>query len=59
MIPYGSVKRGSSKLHPHNKCAVCSEKIISVKKARQMALAILEEQKREWEDYVTKEARRE
>lgn len=24
-LPYGSVKRGSAKLHPHNECCVCAE----------------------------------
>jgi len=34
MIRYGNYKRGSSKLHPHNECGVCSEKTISKKAAR-------------------------
>ena len=34
MIQYGNYKRGSSKLHPHDKCGVCSEKTISKKAVR-------------------------
>lgn len=35
MRQYGKEKRGSSKLHPHDECDVCSEKSkISKKRAR-------------------------
>ena len=36
-IPYGLFKRGGSKIHPHNKCEVCSENTIIKKKARRRA----------------------
>ena len=37
MIAYGKTKRGSSKIHPHNECEVCSENGISPKRERQNA----------------------
>jgi hypothetical protein len=44
MIPYGKIKRGSSKLHPHNECGICSEQSINKKRARQrLAKQIKEE----------------
>jgi len=36
MIAYGKTKR-SNTIHPHNKCGVCSEQIISKHAARQKA----------------------
>lgn len=44
MIQYGSVKRGSGKIHSHNKCAVCGETNISKgghrRKVRMRLLAV-------------------
>ena len=38
MIPYGKIKAGSGKIHPHNECYICdfSENNINKKKARQL-----------------------
>jgi hypothetical protein len=37
MVPYGSKKRKSGKLHPHNTCGVCEEQIVNKKRARRKA----------------------
>ena len=37
MIPYGMKKRGSGKLHPHDKCDVCAENRFNKKTMRQDA----------------------
>jgi hypothetical protein len=37
MIAYGKRKHGSSKIHPHNECDICSECKISKKRDRQNA----------------------
>ena len=42
MIAYGEKKR-KNKLHPHNECAICSEKSIIKKSARQDAKRDIEE----------------
>ena len=34
MIPYGKKKGGSSKIHPHNECGVCSEASDNIIKKR-------------------------
>lgn len=41
MQPYGMKKRGSSKLHPHNKCDTCSENNFNKKTARQDSKKII------------------
>ena len=38
MQAYGKRKRGSSKIHPHNECGLCSENNISKKTERQEAM---------------------
>ena len=42
MIPYGKKKRGSSKLHSHNKCKECSENVFSKNRGGFKRLAIEE-----------------
>ena len=42
MIPYGKKKRGSGKLHSHDKCAECSENVFSKNRGGFMRLAIEE-----------------
>lgn len=48
LIPYGEKKRGSSKLHPHNECEVCSEKTFSKKAARREAKKYIDKQLEDW-----------
>ncbi len=50
LIQYGEKKRGSAKLHSHNKCYICSEKNISKKTVRQDAKKDMEEQVIQEED---------
>lgn len=49
MIAYGSVKRGSGKLHSHNKCAVCGEKNISKGGHRKKIRMQMKELRRDYE----------
>lgn len=44
MLPYGSTKRGSAKIHPHNECSICSENSIEKNTARKEAEKEIQEQ---------------
>lgn len=44
MIQYGKRKRGSSKVHPHNECGICSEIRVSKKRERQRARKEIKEE---------------
>lgn len=45
MKQYGLFKTGSSKIHPHNECSICSENNkCSKKKARRKNKQIIQEQ---------------